>query len=801
MSLEVGQILGGKYLIERVIGRGSMGLVYEGRDTAADQRVAIRLILPEFDNERVPAFTENDATVVGQLGNEHIAQLFNMGFLPSGERCIVSEYVDGEVLQRRMKRLGCMSELTVAQLLIQLLESLSVAHEAGVVHRDLTPLSIFIVPRRSRTGDAVKLINFGISRLQLLTANPEAPPASIVAETESFQYLSPEQLNGLRELDPRSNIYTLGVIAYEAITGKLPFEGKDFGDLTFNILQEDPTPVEALAPESSSPFAQLIGKAMARSPNARFQYAEEMYAAISNWAIRAGISQSVLLSGISDWRNHDLEEPISSEPASTAEPSPDDGTMPEEQESANPVEPSAVSQVTTRALDEPENELTDQSVAMPAETETLPLAPVGSMNASPIEDAARAVETDPRAASALQQSPVDVGDNRAGAVADPYQQPARVGLAEEDALFAPPPAPPRDELPFVPLDDLATNLAAPAPMANAPEQLSTHQPPEAISQSAAHTEYSPQNYAPLPSNAEIVPQASAPAAIHVPPAPTPPVVEVPFRQSRTILGIGGVVVRGPQSTEPGIHPSPAAKDTESTAFRPKQSTEPGINPNLTAKGSLAALAAAASSSSRAQTPARSVEPVAPAEAVAAVQSPGAATQPTPPPTIVAAADDLEELGPYGAAPSRSRKSLTIAIVLVGLVLAGGAFALLQNKNNAGKSASPEPTRNSAAPMPSLAAASALPAASVQTVPVASTVETKLDSGAKESTAASRKTAAPTLSQSIASTESGARPVVTAQPKPQRPTRPVQGSQSSGVSVPTKQGYSKPATGYDPYRYR
>ena len=188
MSLEVGQILGGKYFIERVIGRGSIGLVYEGSDTSSSQRVAIRLIMPEFDNEQVPAFVENDATVVGQLGDEHIARLFNMGFLPSGERCIVSEYVDGEILQRRMKRLGSMSELTVAQLLIQLLESLSAAHEVGIVHRDLTPLSIIIVPRLSGGGEAVKLIDFGISRLQLLTASPNAapgpllPPASTVPD-------------------------------------------------------------------------------------------------------------------------------------------------------------------------------------------------------------------------------------------------------------------------------------------------------------------------------------------------------------------------------------------------------------------------------------------------------------------------------------------------------------------------------------------------------------------------------------------------------------------------------------------
>src|SRR5664280_578819 len=325
VSLEVGQVLGGTYLVERLIGRGSMGLVYEARDTALNRSVAIRLIDPDYDNERVAGFNENDAKIAGQLGNKHVAELINIGFLPSGERCIVTEFVEGEILLRRMKRLGCMSELAVAQLLVQLLEGLAAVHEAGIIHRDLTPRSIFVVPNKSGTGDTLKIIDFGISRLQLLAANPEVSAASISADTESFQCLSPEQLNGLRELDPRSNIYSLGVIAYQAITDRLPFEGKDFAALTFNILQEDPKPVEELVPESSSPFAQLIRKAMAKSPNARFQYAEEMFAAISNWANRAGISQAELEAGITQGQNRAMADPVSSERASVAPESPNDG--------------------------------------------------------------------------------------------------------------------------------------------------------------------------------------------------------------------------------------------------------------------------------------------------------------------------------------------------------------------------------------------------------------------------------------------------------------------------------------------
>jgi serine/threonine protein kinase len=284
---QIGQVLLRRYLVDRLVGQGSLGWVYEARDFALNRRVAIRLIDTKYDNEQIAAFIEKEAKVAGEVVNRHLTELIDVGRLPSGERCIISEFVDGETLQSKMEKLGCMSELGVTQLLGQLLKGLGAAHKAGVYHRDLTPRSIFIAPGKAGRGDIVRIVDFGLSRLGITRADRESELAPNDADRNSFQYLSPEQLNGLSEPDARSNIYGLAVTAYEAVSGKLPFEGEDFGSLRSNILLEDPKPLETLVPRITPQLVKLIGKAMARSPNARFQSAEEMSAAVLECASRA----------------------------------------------------------------------------------------------------------------------------------------------------------------------------------------------------------------------------------------------------------------------------------------------------------------------------------------------------------------------------------------------------------------------------------------------------------------------------------------------------------------------------------
>jgi serine/threonine-protein kinase len=787
VSLEVGQVLGGTYLVERLIGRGSMGLVYEARDSALNRSVAIRLIDPDYDNERVAGFNENDAKVAGQLGNKHVAELFNIGFLPSGERCIVTEFVEGEILLRRMKRLGCMSELAVAQLLVQLLEGLAAVHEAGIIHRDLTPHSIFIVPNKSGTGEIIKIIDFGISRLQLLAANPEVSAASISADTESFQCLSPEQLNGLRELDPRSNIYSLGVIAYQAITDRLPFEGKDFAALTFNILQEDPKPVEELVPESSSPFAQLIRKAMARSPNARFQYAEEMFAAISNWANRAGISQAELESGIKQEQNREMADPVSSERASVAPEAPVDGP--------------AWDAVTADAA-EFRVFANERSKAEAAEEAAM----FGAPPVAPVIDALPFIAAEELAAIApalttekyAPPQPAAVTAEEVPKSAEPPQyappQPAVV-TAEEVPKSAEPPqyAPPQP----------AVVTAEEVPKSAEPPQYAPPQPAVVTAEEAPKSAEPPENEPPLPAT-ENKDSGNAAAAA--------PVNDSAFRMSRTMLGIGGVVVRAPQSVEPGLHAVDVVQSAGPSEFRQRQPTEPGIRPSPAVDGALALLASARTSAVSASQQAQPVQRV-----VATVPTPAQPSaleiQPAIPDRAVSkvqprlegvAADDVDDLGPYGKSTSRSRKPLVIAILLIGLVGAGIAFALLPGRLGTRKSAAPRPAQSAVAAPTVQEIPSVVPTQSAESVPTAppaeAKIENKIDEGTKDLATAVRKAATtPTQTRAIPSVAAVARPT---QSKAQRPARAAQNVQGSTVAAPSnKQGSSKAAVGYDPYKYR
>jgi eukaryotic-like serine/threonine-protein kinase len=284
VNWEIGSIFAEEYVIERLIGRGNLGPVYEARDMVLGRRVAIRVLEPGYNHERLSAFDENEAKSAERLGNTHIARLLSVGTLPNGERFTITEYVEGEALRSRMDRLSCISETGALEVLVQLLRALAAAHGSGIIHRDLTPRSIFIVPAQAGTGDTIRLIDFGITRLQLVSASPELSAALRHTDVDSYQYLAPEQLSGLRELDPRSNVFSLGVIAYEVVTGCLPFQGRNIGELAMNMLQVEPRPVEQLAPQTSPQLAKLIRKALATTPSARYHGAEEMLSTIAAFA-------------------------------------------------------------------------------------------------------------------------------------------------------------------------------------------------------------------------------------------------------------------------------------------------------------------------------------------------------------------------------------------------------------------------------------------------------------------------------------------------------------------------------------
>ncbi|HVW25082.1 MAG TPA: serine/threonine-protein kinase [Polyangiaceae bacterium] len=283
MALLPGQILDGKYKIVRVIGEGGMGAVYEGENVRIRRRVAIKLLHAGIaaNTEMVQRF-EREAQVAGTVGNDHILEILDLGALPTGERYMVMEFLDGGTLTERIKARGRLTPAESVPLLRQVLRGLAAAHGAGIVHRDLKPDNIFILREKAGIRDFVKIIDFGISKF-----SEQGGASSRMTRTGALMgtphYMAPEQATGSTEIDRRTDIYAVGIIMYEMLTGRVPFQAETFNQLLFEIALAKITPARQIVPDLDPAIDSIVMKASARDPAHRFQSADEFIAALDAW--------------------------------------------------------------------------------------------------------------------------------------------------------------------------------------------------------------------------------------------------------------------------------------------------------------------------------------------------------------------------------------------------------------------------------------------------------------------------------------------------------------------------------------
>ncbi len=291
VSLSIGDVIEGKYRIKSLLGEGGMGAVYEGENVRIQRRVAIKVLHSAIasDADATMRF-EREAQAAGRIGNEHILEVLDLGELPDGDRFMVMEFLDGEPLSTRIARQKRLSADEAVTIFTQILEGLRAAHAAGIVHRDLKPDNIFLVREKMGHRDFVKIIDFGISKFQPLAGEMKMTRTGTVMGTP--YYMSPEQASGAKEADFRSDLYSVGVMLYEALSGSVPFDAPTFNQLLFRIVLSEPVPIRQLVPQLDEAFATIVSKAMARDAGKRFQSSEAFIGALQNW-VTHGLAVSV----------------------------------------------------------------------------------------------------------------------------------------------------------------------------------------------------------------------------------------------------------------------------------------------------------------------------------------------------------------------------------------------------------------------------------------------------------------------------------------------------------------------------
>ena len=279
----VGQTLAGKYSIEKLIKRGGMGAVYLGKHVLMDKTVAIKVLHPSLalDDDVVARFSR-EAKAASRISHPHAVSVTDFGESENGVVFLVMEYLDGQTLKEVIKADGPMALDRVVEIVRQVAGALDVAHQQGVVHRDLKSDNIML--SQTNGGDWAKVLDFGIAKIQQAEGvrDVDITAANLVIGTP--QYMSPEQCSQSGPIDARSDIYSFGIIIYEMLAGRVPFTGESPTMIMMKQVQDPPPSILETRPELGAGLAQVISKALAKQPEDRFQTAGELSEALAEAA-------------------------------------------------------------------------------------------------------------------------------------------------------------------------------------------------------------------------------------------------------------------------------------------------------------------------------------------------------------------------------------------------------------------------------------------------------------------------------------------------------------------------------------
>ncbi|MEM1032380.1 MAG: serine/threonine-protein kinase [Myxococcota bacterium] len=300
----VGRVIEGKYRVLGAVGEGGMSSIYEAEPVGGRGRVALKVLHPSLaDDREAIARLRQEAEVVSTIGHPNICRVYDLGRTGEGAPYLVMELLEGESLAERIKADGRMSFAALAPIVEQVLAALGAAHAKGILHRDLKPENVFIKRGRGRAPVVAKLLDFGISK----TMSYEFVDAARLTHSGMVMgtpyYMAPEQARGDSGLDQRVDLWAVGVVLYEALTGRRPFVATNYNALLVKILTSRPRPVRKLVPGLPEPVVALVDRSLSKLREDRFQTAPEFIDAVihARRAIDAAAASSSPMASPSRW--------------------------------------------------------------------------------------------------------------------------------------------------------------------------------------------------------------------------------------------------------------------------------------------------------------------------------------------------------------------------------------------------------------------------------------------------------------------------------------------------------------------
>jgi len=283
-----GDIIAHKYRVERVLGQGGMGVVFVAEHCDLEQRVALKMMLPSDDvDENARARFAREAKIAAKLRSEHVARVLDFGTTPLTDGGVplpylVMEYLEGTDLDLVIKNQGKLEIEQAVEYLLHACEAVAEAHARGIVHRDLKPANLFLTTRADGSP-CVKVLDFGISKLTSAPQRASSLTATGTALGTPY-YMAPEQLESAKSADERSDIWALGVVAYELLTSAVPFRAESVTEICAQVLLHDPDPLSLRRESIPASLEEAVMRCLCKKPDERWDSVAEFALALTEFA-------------------------------------------------------------------------------------------------------------------------------------------------------------------------------------------------------------------------------------------------------------------------------------------------------------------------------------------------------------------------------------------------------------------------------------------------------------------------------------------------------------------------------------